>query len=334
MKSVPFRPISEGVVKRSPGEYFRSRTMISRSTTADKVFSMKVWCLVLLALLGYFPVGLHAGEPGDDKCSPGQSEAGESRSPIREDGFKDLPLRILEDQKIIWIEPFRVNSRRDLFLRAAIVGASAGSLFLDRPVGQELSDTPPGDLYRFSDQVRKYSGGLADFGVAGAFYLTGKLSGNERARTTGLLGIRAVTDAYFVVEVLKTVTRRPRPTLTGGILRNHNADGEFFTGGRSFPSGHSTQAWALATVVAHQYSNKRWVPPTAYGLAGFVAVARVTNREHFPTDIFVGSLMGYLIGRQVFRSNQKRLGRKGGNWQLGPSVTPDGGVGLSLRWKF
>ena len=307
---------------RALGRFIASGSMASRVS------------LALLVVICFPPSFLYAGEDCKGAPSVEPTVTNNQTPPPCKDGLEDLPLQILKDQKIIWVEPFRVNSGRDLYLRGAVVGASAGLLFLDRPVGQELSDSPPGDLYRFSDHVRKYSGGLADFGVAGAFYLTGKLSGNERARTTGLLGIRAVSDAFLVVEALKTVTRRPRPTLTGGILRNHNADGEFFTGGRSFPSGHSTQVWALATVVAHQYPDKRWVPPTAYGLAGFVAVARVTNREHFPTDIFVGSLMGYFIGRQVFRSNQKRLERKSGSLQVSPSVTRDGGVGLSLQWNF
>jgi membrane-associated phospholipid phosphatase len=280
------------------------------------------------------PSGLRAGEPENGEPVFERPAVNYQPAPPSKNSLKDLPLQVLKDQKVIWIEPFRVDSRRDLYLRSAVVGTSAGLLFLDRPVGQELSGTPPGAGYRFSKRVETYGGGLADIGVASAFYLTGKWSGNERARETGVLSFRALTDAFIVVEVLKTTTRRPRPTHADGTLRTHNADGEFFTGGRSFPSGHATEAWALATVVAHQYSHRRWVPPTSYGLAGLVAVSRVTDRAHFPTDVFVGSLIGYLIGRQVFRSNQQESGQNNGGVQFSQMVTPQGSVGIRLQWTF
>ena len=309
--------------------------MALRFNGVDRVLSgWSTGLALLILLMCVCPSGLRAGEGGGEEPVIERRGASTQPLPPRKKGLKDLPLQILKDQKVIWIEPFRVTRPRDLYLRSAVVGTSAGLLFLDRPVGQELSDTPPGGLYRFSNRVDKYGGGLADFGVASAFYLTGKWSGNERARETGLLGMRALADSFLVVEVLKTTTRRPRPTNSDGTLRTHNADGEFFTSGRSFPSGHSTEAWALATVVAHQYSDHRWVPPTSYGLAGLVAVSRVTDRAHFPTDIFVGSLIGYLIGRQVFRSNQQTPVQDNSGMQFSQLVTPDGGVGISLQWTF
>lgn len=193
---------------------------------------------------------------------------------------------------------------------------------------------PPGAGFAFSRRVGQLGGGLTDYGVAGAFYLIGRLRHDERARTTGLLGLRAVTDALIIIEVLKTVTQRPRPTRAGGRLRNHNADGEFFSGGRSFPSGHAAEAWALATVIAHQYRHHRWVPPTAYGLAGLVALARVTQRKHFPADVFVGGVLGYLIGRHVFHSVGQPRVPTSHRWHLSPAVLPEGGVAISLSWEM
>ncbi len=58
-------------------------------------------------------------------------------------------------------------------------------------------------------------------------------------------------------------------------------------------------AWSAATVLAHEYPG----PLTkflAYGLATGISVARVTGRQHFPSDVLVGSGLGYLIGRQVY----------------------------------
>ncbi|MFQ5817772.1 MAG: phosphatase PAP2 family protein [Terriglobia bacterium] len=254
-----------------------------------------------------------------------------SGRPVRE--LKELPRNILRDQKFLWLRAFRLK-RADVPWAGVIFGTTAGLIALDRPVGQELSDSPPGAGFAFSRRVGQFGGGLTDFGVAGAFYLVGRWRGDERARTTGLLSFQAVADSLIVVQILKTASQRPRPTRADGRLRNHNADGEFFTGGRSFPSGHAAHAWALATVVAHQYRHRRWVPPTAYGLAGLVAVARVTQRKHFPSDIFVGSVLGYLIGRHVSHAAQRGPADIPLRWHLLPYGPPSGGVALTFAWEF
>src|SRR5262245_52451321 len=67
----------------------------------------------------------------------------------------------------------------------------------------------------------------------------------------------------------------------------------------SFLSGHTTGAFALATVLAERYAQHRWVPFTAYGLAGLVAFSRVSNQNHFPSDVFAGAVIGYSISHFI-----------------------------------
>jgi len=274
---------------------------------------------VLLSPVAFAPAAAHAQEPARPAPSAGPR-------------FRDLPRDFLRDQKFLWTRPFRLQ-RSDLPGVALFTGFTAGLLSSDRAVAQELTDNPPGAGFRFSHRVEQFGGGITDFGIAGAFYLIGRASGNERARSTGILGVRAVANSLIVVLALKAATQRPRPTRRGGLVRNHNADGEFFTGGTAFPSGHAAQAWALAAVVAEQYRHHRWVPFTAYGLAGLVAVSRVTARKHFPSDIFVGSVLGYLIGRYVARTPTYNTGESTRCWQLVP-YTPARGAALMLLHEF
>ncbi|MFQ5926233.1 MAG: phosphatase PAP2 family protein [Terriglobia bacterium] len=299
-----------------------------------------------LLLLAY-PVAVNAGaerQPSRSRAAAQDTRPASEASAPHPPTLKELPRNILRDQKFLWLRPFRLQ-RTDLPWLAALLGTTAGLIALDRPVGQELSDTPPGAGFAFSRRVSQLGGGLTDFGVAGAFYLIGRWRGDARARTTGLLGLEAVADSLIIVEILKTASQRPRPTRAGGRLRNQNAEGEFFTGGRSFPSGHAAEAFALATVVAQQYRHRRWLPPTAYGLAGLVAVARLTQRKHFPADTFVGSVLGYLIGRHVWhaahpaptqtsRRPAAQSLRAAGRWLLLPYVPPGGGAALTLAWQF
>jgi len=120
---------------------------------------------------------------------------------------------------------------------------------------------------------------------------------------------------------------------------------EFFDGGNSFPSGHSTQAWAVATVIANEYHDRRAVQIAAYGVATAVSVARFTGQKHYLSDVVVGSAMGYAIGKYVYSAHHRKSldasddndGPVSSLWR--PMITPQfnhaaHAYGLSLRWSF
>src|ERR1044072_4823379 len=80
-----------------------------------------------------------------------------------------------------------------------------------------------------------------------------------------------------------------RGTTSGRERRVCRERSEFFDGGNSFPSGHSTQAWAVATVIANEYHDRRMVQVAAYGAATAVSVARFTGQKHYLSDVVAGS---------------------------------------------
>ncbi len=290
-------------------------------------------------LLGFSRVAWadDAVTPVQERSSASSTESKDQRSLANQSsapfGVRDMPEEILRDQKFIWLRPFRLN-REDALWLALIAGATAGMIATDRRVGQSLTQSPPGAGYAFSNRAGQLGGALTDVGVAGAFYLAGRWRQDDHARLTGLQGFQALAESLAVVEVLKVVTQRPRPAQPGGRVRIHNADGQFFTGGYSFPSGHAASAWALATVVAERHRHSRWVPAAAYSLAGFVAGARITDRRHFPSDVFVGSVIGYLVGRHVARPRSSKPSGKLSHLRLQPFAPPGRGSALEISWQF
>jgi membrane-associated phospholipid phosphatase len=204
---------------------------------------------------------------------------------------------ILRDQRAIWTSPF--NLRRSDAKWLAPIGFSAVALLAtDRHTSGELVEH--GDnrtRLRISKDIGRFGSLYATGGVAAAFYLTGRANNNARARETGLLGAEALLDSGIVVEILKTVSQRQRPP-------TDHSSGEFFDGGSSFPSGHAITTWSLATVIAQEYGQHRpLVRLGAYGLATVVSLSRYTGRNHFLSDVLVGSAMGYGIGRYVYRQH-------------------------------
>ncbi len=118
--------------------------------------------------------------------------------------------------------------------------------------------------------------------------------------STGLMGALAYGDSLIPNLVIKAITRRERPA---DVPAPEPFTGTFFNGGKSplkgssFPSGHATAVFSVATVVAYRYRNHWWVPVAAYALATTIAASRITTMAHFPSDVFLGSAMGYAVAR-------------------------------------
>src|SRR5713101_5154191 len=213
--------------------------------------------------------------------------ASESPIPL----FKNL----LQDQKDIWTSPFRMKPA-DLEWAVPFAGITTGLIMTDRTASHEST--------RWSHVNTSKT--LSDAGVAFAgastvgIYLLGRVSGDRQQRETGILGGEAMVNALVVDEAVKYVFQRQRPFEV-------NSTGRFFQGTShdSFPSAHATLAFAFASVLAHEYPG--WLTKLlAYGGASAISGARVTGKQHFPSDVFVGATMGYLIGEHVYRSHHDR----------------------------
>ena len=129
-------------------------------------------------------------------------------------------------------------------------------------------------------------------------------------------------------------------------LRNVIRTGrDFFDGGSSFPSGHSIEAWSLATVIASEYHDHRLIQFAAYGMASAVSIARFTGRNHFLSDVLVGSAMGYGIGHYVYRAHHRVKLNSSGEMESEdrlskrPMIMPQfeprvHAYGIALGWSF
>lgn len=246
---------------------------------------------------------------------------------------------ILRDQRAIWTSPFALKWGAAKWL-APLGFATAALIATDRRTSGELVENGDDQTrLRISRDISQGGEVYTTGAIAAAFYLAGRAEHNARARETGLLGAEALIDGGLVTEALKLVTQRPRPPFDQGR-------GDFRDDGDSFPSGHATSAWALATVIANEYKHHRFIQIGAYSLAAAVSVSRYTGRNHFLSDVLAGSAIGYGIGRYVYRTHHDPSldtdnGATGINKfsKLMPFISPRFSpaartYGLGLAWNF
>ena len=132
-----------------------------------------------------------------------------------------------------------------------------------------------------------------------ALYVIGRIRKDSKMQHTALLAGEAMADGAILQTILKDATRRVRPTLypASGWFDSKGAPSSYIRGNGSFPSGHSIEAFGVATIIARRYGNHRWVPYAAYGLAALVGFERLTLNVHFLSDVFMGGALGYSMSR-------------------------------------
>jgi membrane-associated phospholipid phosphatase len=259
-----------------------------------------------------------SGQTGESTCDPNktdcQDKTDKSKKPKDDDatggsqtsdsqyGLYNLGKNLLGDQAQIWTSPAKLRFDDTYWLIPAS-GVAAGLFTTDRDVSGHLS-TNPQTLSR--NKTYSDAGVAALIGGAGAMWLLSYPSHREHWRETGFLAGEAALNSLITTEALKYSLGRQRPFQGDG-------NGSFLSGGSSFPSEHATIAWAIAGVFAHEYPGP--IPKiVAYGLASFVDYSRILSRQHFPSDVFVGGLMGNMIGQGVYsRHYDPALG--GSEWK-------------------
>lgn len=197
----------------------------------------------------------------------------------------------------MWTSPFRKSNYETHTVRKYVVPfalISAALIASDSKTSDVLPNTV--DQQVWSGRVSQIGGAYSLAGGSAALYLIGKVTGNEHARETGNLSLRAIAHTQLLTFGMKQITNRQRPI-------NDKALSGFWNGGDAFPSGHSATSFAVATVVAYEYREQIIVPIAAYSLATLVAASRVSARRHWLSDVFVGSSMGFLVGRYMYKTH-------------------------------
>jgi membrane-associated phospholipid phosphatase len=270
--------------------------------------------------------------------TPAQTPSPTQTTPPRKSLERELLINLLRDQRDIWTSPLHIKAH-DAWYLAPIGGAAAALIATDENSSGALRDPHDSSGIAVSNNISKIGGVYGIAGAIGGIYLFGLATHNDRARETGILTAEGAVDGLIVFSVLKQMSRRPRPMVG-------DQEGHFFTGGNSFPSGHATVSFTVATIIAKEYRKHRWVQITAYGVATAVGVARFTGRAHFLSDVLIGSAIGYGIGSHVFNAHhdpaldvnvdvpdRSKLSKL--MPQLAPSFNPVyKAYALSARWNF
>ena len=189
------------------------------------------------------------------------------------------------------------QKRAIVFISLLLFGAVASFFWLDASVAQtRIDDHLPGDLSEFLQIVSKFGHGS---GCLIALLAIAILDRANRRHLSLVLATPVL--AGIVTTVLKVAVLRPRPFVVDEVVRQSISFQEALSQNalQSFPSGHTATAVGLALALSSIYPHGRIL---FAGLALATCVQRVVTQCHFPSDVFVGAVIGILsfyVARRV-----------------------------------
>jgi membrane-associated phospholipid phosphatase len=279
----------------------------------------KIFSYLLPALFFLLPTHLVAQDTlfnKLDSLARKKEKVGQT-NPINESAFNETTKLTFNSYFVLlgsslkqeFTKPFHMT-KKDWKNFGIFTGGMVAISFADEPIQKaafKLRQRNTG-VNGVSKFITKF-GGLYEVGTLVGLGAYGYIFKNEKLKTTTLLATQSYITAAALESVLKFVSGRTRPSF-------YNSDEEAeprFTGpfsktardlnGRkvysSFPSGHTTVAFAAATVFASEYRNTVAVPIIAYTAASLIGISRITENKHWTTDVLVGAAIGYLSGKQV-----------------------------------
>ncbi|HZK79197.1 MAG TPA: phosphatase PAP2 family protein [Gemmatimonadaceae bacterium] len=223
----------------------------------------------------------------------------------------------------------------DALLVLGFAAAAFASSPTDKYVTQKLQD-PARQSNRYMHKGATFFRLIGDPGslaVGGLTYVVGRVRGSRRAEDIGLHSVESVLLGGAITGVTKMVAGRARPYKDTANSRNFSLLRGFQgTDYQSFPSGHTTAAFAFASIISaetsHWWPQSRWViGPIFYGGAALTGVSRIYNQFHWTSDVVAGAAIGTLTGIKVYRYTHSNPNNRVDKYFLRAGVQMSPGTG-------
>jgi membrane-associated phospholipid phosphatase len=231
------------------------------------------------------------------------------RGGFREDGRRTMGA-FAQNLGRNFVGVFSKDNLAPFLIGASVTGAGS---FFDKRIATQYGTNSGGLL---ANPGSTAGGPSVMLPLVGGMFLAGRFAHSDTFRAASYDMAQAFIVTATYTEILKRAVGRPRPDLSDN---------------RSFPSGHTSNAFALATVANAHFGPKIGVP--AYLAAVAIGAARVDKNVHNLSDVLAGATLGYVVGRTVVKRDGTP--QRKAHFQIVPSAPATGagvGAGFSVDW--
>jgi len=193
------------------------------------------------------------------------------------------------------------------WLKVLAIGGGALALHqLDVPINDLVNRHNNSIVKGFSNTMEPFGNLVYVLPSILGVYGIGAYTHNEDLSGFAITAGKAVLITNTLVMYAKVLAHRHRPNDDTPTLNNQWDGPRADLKNASFFSSHTATAFALATVISANYGDHKWVTPVAYTAASLVGASRIAGRDHWATDVFIGAIVGYSVGKLVDKLNRSK----------------------------
>jgi len=202
----------------------------------------------------------------------------------------------------VFTSPTRIDKKNASYL-GGIILISGGLFAYDQKISDAFWRNRDNKIYRPFLKIGQAIEPIGNMGKTNKYYFAGLAIGTifklEKLQEVTL----QILESHFIGGGFKNVANilvgRARP------FENKGSRNFEFNGGTSFPSGHASSSFQVATILSH-HANYWPASVLFYGLAATIAVQRIDSKGHWPSDVFIGAVYGTAVGKAVVGLHQQR----------------------------
>ena len=219
----------------------------------------------------------------------------------------------------------------DILLASLVVAATGATMSIENQVRADVSKMHNKSFDKFNVVTEHFGRPIYGSILSGFLYSTGLIFHDKYVKETGQMLAEAIIANGIYTEVLKITLGRARP-----FTNEPNTDIDFLefeleTNENSLPSGHTSTAFTIATVLSERLDNI-YASVTLYSLASLTAYQRIYSDVHWLSDIVLGAALGTFIGLKIVKLHETpQTSTERYSFKLYPQINPNGyGIGFSM----
>lgn len=222
-----------------------------------------------------------------------------------------LPSAIAAQQRFVWPSTGQTHALEE----ATITGIGLVTAAVIAPIDDRVrtwarkpGQMETGSLARLG-AIFQHMGGPVPLAAAAGTWLGASVAGREELAAGGLIAAESIAAAMVAKGLLQRVVGRRRPNDMPHDAWDFGLGRGFASRAyRSFPSGHATNAFALAAAVNEELHHigspaDPWVSGALYGAASVTSFSRVLTDEHWLSDVIAGAVLGGVTAAIVADAN-------------------------------
>lgn len=205
------------------------------------------------------------------------------------------------DYKSLVMLPSKKIKSRDLISIGAISATTALLFSQDNNIHDFFQSNKSAHTDFLAKNVFEPIGsGKIPIPIMACMFIYGNVAKKTRPVMASMNGLKSFIIATSLIQIPKYSLQRQRPYVSpyNSFKWFNGIDGSHYL---SFPSGHTTAAFAFATSFALEYNDKKWMAPICYTFAAFAGLSRINDNKHWASDVFMGAVLGHTITKFLYR---------------------------------